>query len=179
VGDRQYARHLVATGGAGGGTFDTHGNNVTLASAIGGPGQLLKSGNGELTLNGTNTYSDGTLVTGGTLLFTSDANLGAAGTGIFLKGGAIGTTREAVAGLVMTRPLTLEGSTANTIDVNLNPLSWAGGMPAYDRGRACLEARKLIVGAQFSLLTTPARHLLRWGPRTFKLPSRVGDAGGD
>ena len=129
MGDRQYARHLVATGGAGGGTFDTHGNNVTLASAIGGPGQLLKSGNGELTLNGTNTYSGGTLVTGGTLLFTSDANLGAAGTGIFLKGGAIGTTREAVAGLVMTRPLTLErGSTTNTIDVNLNPLTWAGNI---------------------------------------------------
>jgi autotransporter-associated beta strand protein len=118
----------LAALGAGGGTFDTHGNNVTLASAIGGPGQLVKSGSGELTLNETNTYSGGTLVTGGTLLFTSDANLGAAGTGIFLNGGAIGTTRDAVAGLVMTRPLTLEGSTANTINVNLNPLTWAGNI---------------------------------------------------
>lgn len=118
----------LAALGADGGTFDTNGNNVTLASAIGGPGQLVKSGNGELTLNGTNTYSGGTFVTGGTLLFTQDANLGAAGTGIFLNGGTIGTTRVAAPGLVMTRPLTLEGSTANTIDVNLNPLSWAGNI---------------------------------------------------
>src|SRR5262249_17522477 len=49
--------------GVSGGTFDTNGNNVTLASVIGGTGNLVKSGGGQLTLSGTNTYSDGTVVT--------------------------------------------------------------------------------------------------------------------
>ncbi len=53
--------------GAGGGTFDTNGNNVTLASAISGTGGLTKQGNGTLILGGANSYSGGTTVSGGVL----------------------------------------------------------------------------------------------------------------
>jgi outer membrane autotransporter protein len=53
--------------GAGGGTFDTNGNNVTLASAISGSGALTKQGLGTLTLTAANSYGGGTTVTGGIL----------------------------------------------------------------------------------------------------------------
>ncbi|WP_179126728.1 autotransporter-associated beta strand repeat-containing protein, partial [Salmonella enterica] len=52
-----------------GGTFD---------NAISGSGQVVKSGDETLTLSGTNSYTDGTLISGGTLVAT---NLEALGTG--------------------------------------------------------------------------------------------------
>jgi autotransporter-associated beta strand protein len=51
--------------GAAGGTFDTNGNSVTLASAITGPGGLTKTGglaSGQLILTGSNSYSGGTTI---------------------------------------------------------------------------------------------------------------------
>ena len=68
--------------GAAGGTFDTNGNNVTLASAIGGAGGLIKQGAGTLGLAGANTYAGPTLVNAGGLVVngsvTSDVTIGAA-----------------------------------------------------------------------------------------------------
>jgi autotransporter-associated beta strand protein len=58
--------------GAGGGIFDTNGNDVTFASVISGAGQLTKDGAGALTLTGVNTYTGGTLVLGGELVVTLD-----------------------------------------------------------------------------------------------------------
>jgi autotransporter-associated beta strand protein len=99
---------------------------VTWSGQISG-GRLGKTGLGTLILSGVNTYSGGTVVGGGTLSFTSDANLGAAGTGIRLQnGGTIGPTKDAVAGLSMTRPITLAGRGAITLGVN--PLTWAGNI---------------------------------------------------
>jgi autotransporter-associated beta strand protein len=57
--------------GASGGVFDTNGNNVTLASAITGTGMLTKTGSGQLTLTGANSYSGGTIVSGGVLQGTT------------------------------------------------------------------------------------------------------------
>lgn len=53
--------------GAGGATFDTNANDVTLASVLSGAGGVVKTGDGILTLSGTNTYSGGTTVSAGTL----------------------------------------------------------------------------------------------------------------
>jgi fibronectin-binding autotransporter adhesin len=53
--------------GPGGGTFDTNGNTVTLASAITGTGVLAKQGAGTLILSGTSSYTGGTTVSGGVL----------------------------------------------------------------------------------------------------------------
>jgi autotransporter-associated beta strand protein len=73
---------------AGGGNFDTDGNNATLAGFISGSGGLTKVGAGVLTLSDTNSYSGGTSLDGGTLDL---AALDAAGTNtiIFAKGGEI------------------------------------------------------------------------------------------
>ena len=53
---------------------------------------LTKSGAGRLVLSGTNTYSGGTTVTGGTLSISTDQNLGAASSLLTLDGGALQTT---------------------------------------------------------------------------------------
>ena len=53
--------------GVNGGIFDTNGNDVTLGSAIPGPGSLTKDGAGTLTLAGANSYTGLTEVKDGTL----------------------------------------------------------------------------------------------------------------
>ena len=52
---------------AGGGTFDTNGNNDTLAGNVGGSGGLTKLGSGTLILNGTDSYAGATTVAAGKL----------------------------------------------------------------------------------------------------------------
>ncbi|VTU19932.1 Outer membrane protein IcsA autotransporter precursor [Variovorax sp. PBL-H6] len=80
------------------------GNTQTVADAIadqtgsGGTGAnagsigLSKRGAGRLVLSGTNTYSGGTTVTGGTLSISSDQNLGAASGTLTLDGGTLQNT---------------------------------------------------------------------------------------
>ncbi len=84
--------------GAAGGTFDTNGNNVTLATAISGTGgSLTKNGEGTLTLSGANTYTGGTTLSAGTLAIGNSDALGSSGI-ISWEGG------------------TLQFSASNTID---------------------------------------------------------------
>jgi fibronectin-binding autotransporter adhesin len=64
--------------GENGGTFDTNGNDVVLASTLSGPGSVTKTGVGILTLSGVNSYAGGTFVSDGTLALGED---GSAGTG--------------------------------------------------------------------------------------------------
>jgi autotransporter-associated beta strand protein len=56
--------------GSGGGTIDTNGNNVTLASPISGSGDLEKDGSGTLTLSGNNAYTGETDVEGGSAVIS-------------------------------------------------------------------------------------------------------------
>ncbi|WP_418116240.1 autotransporter outer membrane beta-barrel domain-containing protein [Variovorax sp. NFACC27] len=71
--------------GANGGTFDTNGNNVTLASGISGTGGLTKTGAGTLTLTSANTYTGETIVGNGTLQLAGAGTLAGA-TGVSLTG---------------------------------------------------------------------------------------------
>ncbi len=85
------------------------GNNTSTAFAgvIGGSGSLTKTGSGTLTLSATNTYSGGTILNAGTVIVTSDSNLG--------TGGGITATGTAT--------LNLNTTTNNTYarDVTINP----------------------------------------------------------
>jgi outer membrane autotransporter protein len=120
----------LAISGTGGIYVGGNGNQpnaqVTWNGAISGAGSLTVNGGGFLELTANNTYTGGTRVVDGHLRFTTDANLGAAGTGITLNKGSIGTTKDAAAALSINRDLTLDGYGA--IDVPLNPLVWSGNI---------------------------------------------------
>ncbi|NYF32621.1 autotransporter-associated beta strand repeat-containing protein [Sphingopyxis sp. JAI108] len=79
----------VGDGTAAGTTY-----TATLASAITGSAQLVKTDAGTLVLTGANSYTGGTAINGGTLQIASDANLGAAAGGLSLNGGALNTTAD-------------------------------------------------------------------------------------
>jgi len=57
------------------GTFDTNGHDITVGTAIGGAGGLIKDGLGILTLSGANAYAGGTTVNKGTLRLATGASL--------------------------------------------------------------------------------------------------------
>ncbi len=68
----------MASGGTGGFQVSNGGTTLTLSGLIGGGGGLIKSGAGSLALtNGSNSYSGGTEISGGSLVVTSDGQLGA------------------------------------------------------------------------------------------------------
>jgi outer membrane autotransporter protein len=110
--------------GAGGGTFDTNGNNVTFATGLSGPGGLIKAGAGTLTLTGTSSYTGGTMVTGGTLAGTTASLQGnivnnavvafnQAGTGTYggVMSGTGGLTKSGTGTLILTGANTYSGGT--------------------------------------------------------------------
>lgn len=63
----------------GGLNIATNANTFTLTNNIAGPGGLTKLGAGTLVLNGVNTYSNGTMVSGGLLLFGTANSIPASG----------------------------------------------------------------------------------------------------
>ena len=88
-------------------------HNLTISGAIGetgGPQSLTKTGSGELTLNGANTYSGKTSLTGGRVYFNSISNVGAVAS-------ALGAPQTAANGV---------------IDVNVR-ISYTGGATTSDR----------------------------------------------
>jgi autotransporter-associated beta strand protein len=81
---------------------------ATIENALVGTDGLAKSDLGTLVLTGTNTYTGGTFLEGGTLSVSSDANLGDASGGITFEGGMLevtGTTYTSTA-----RTITLQGA---------------------------------------------------------------------
>ena len=65
---------------AGGGTFDSNGHDIAVAAPLSGPGGLAKTGEGTLTLSGTNSYAGGTTVSAGTLVVNGSSTGGGAAT---------------------------------------------------------------------------------------------------
>ncbi len=98
----------------------TANNNLTIASTIADGGSqttLTKTGPGILTLTGTNTYSGPTAVVQGTLIVSSDANLGS-GSAIDLSGGTLQAAGSfsSAKGITMISPAI---ATVNTAGFNL------------------------------------------------------------
>ena len=99
--------------------FDTHGNTLTLAGALSGPGNLQKVGSGTLTLCSSNDYTGTTLVSSGTLLLANPnalagSTLDTSGTGS-LSFGAL--TSANFGGLQGSRNLTLSNASAAAVSL--------------------------------------------------------------
>jgi autotransporter-associated beta strand protein len=81
---------------------------AAVSNGLGGTGgatALAKTGPGTLTLSAANTYTGGTIFTGGTVAVSSDANLGAASGGLAFNGGAL----ETIASFSSARGVTING----------------------------------------------------------------------
>jgi autotransporter-associated beta strand protein len=134
--------------GANGGSFDTNGNEVTLASAISGSGALTKLGAGTLHLKAANSYAGGTLVEGGLLGFGSLANLGSED--VTLNGGGLqwetGTSTD------VSPRLNALGSNGGKFDTNGNDvtlasaISGAGDLTKQGAGTLTLSGDNTYVG---------------------------------
>jgi fibronectin-binding autotransporter adhesin len=86
----------------GDGTSDGAGMRATIGAVLGGSSTLRKTDAGTLVLTGANTYTGDTIVEGGTLEISSEANLGA-GSRLLLNGG----TLRAAADMSISRPMLL------------------------------------------------------------------------
>ena len=88
----QLSEVRVGDGGATSASWTTTIDNVLTGNG------LNKTGTGTLVLNGANTYTQDTRLSAGTLSVSSDANLGAASSGLDFQGGTLRVTGTAMQG---------------------------------------------------------------------------------
>ena len=149
---------MLAPLGAAGGTFDTNGNNVTLASTISGAGALTKQGLGTLTLTASNTYSGGTVVTGGLINFNAASNFGSGM--VTLNGGGLQWAAGSSADI--SSKLAPLGAGGGTFDTNGNTVTFAtgltgtGGLAKQGLGKLNLTGNSTYTGGTAVLAGTLA-----------------------
>lgn len=113
---------------------------ASVSGVIDGAGQLTKSGDGTLILNGVNTYSGGTKLAGGTLSVSADQNLGDASSGLAIDGGALAltqsfdSTRDVIIG---AGGAVIDTATAST-NVFTGLISGTGGLTKHGAGTMVL-----------------------------------------
>ena len=90
----------------GDGTAAGAGYTATIGAVLAGTTRLVKTDLGTLVLSGTNTYTGGTAINGGTLRIASNANLGDIAGGLDFNGGTLNTTTNMGTG----RAITLTGA---------------------------------------------------------------------
>jgi autotransporter-associated beta strand protein len=94
--------------------------DAVISAPIGGTAGLLKTGSGNLTLSGTNTFTGNVSIGGGKLIVSADANLGATANDIILNGGTFSptSTLSLDAGRDFSGSGTIQISTGNTLTIN-------------------------------------------------------------
>jgi autotransporter-associated beta strand protein len=95
----------------------------TISSIVGGAGTLVKTGGGNLTLTGANTYTGGAWISGGTLVIGADSGLGDASGRLTFNGGALQITAD----ISSSRPVTLAAG-GGTVDTQSYDLALSGAI---------------------------------------------------
>ncbi|MCX6896741.1 MAG: autotransporter-associated beta strand repeat-containing protein [Verrucomicrobia bacterium] len=90
------------------------GKSAAVAAVVAGSSGLTKAGSGTLVLSGANTYTGGTVVSNGTIVWSADNNLGASASGITLQGGTLAMSASAVTAIIDTHTITV-GAAGGTI----------------------------------------------------------------
>ena len=139
---------------AGGGGFDTNGNNAVLGGPISGAGGLTKLGSGTLTLSGASSYSGATAVNAGTLqagaanaFAPGSAFTVAAGAALDLNGFNQSIGSLAGAGSVRLGAATLTTGSDNTSTTFSGTISGAGGLTKIGTGALTLTGVSSYTGA--------------------------------
>ncbi|MEW6640998.1 MAG: autotransporter domain-containing protein [Pseudomonadota bacterium] len=133
---------------AGGGTFDTNGNDAALQGPIGGSGALIKVGAGTLTITNENYYGGGTVINAGAVAIRNDISLGMGGAGgVVFNGG----TLRFLKGVSTSRSMTFNaaGGTIDTmgnIGVLRGMLSGDGGLTKVGSGVLVLQGVSSYLG---------------------------------
>ncbi|MGJ4998884.1 autotransporter domain-containing protein [Bradyrhizobium sp. HKCCYLS3077] len=130
-------------------------NNIsaTIASTVvdGSGTALSKAGGGTLVLTGSNSYSGGTFLTGGTVSVSSDTNLGLASGALTFSGGTLQVTGTSFSGTSRAITLAAGGGgfdiadVANTFMLN-QALSGAGGLTKSGAGTLVLAGANTYQG---------------------------------
>ncbi|MBB3571829.1 autotransporter outer membrane beta-barrel domain-containing protein [Rhizobium sp. BK491] len=119
---------------------------ATIASNLTGAGQLVKTDLGTLVLSGSNGYTGGTAINGGTLQISADTNLGASSGALSFDSGILRTT----AAIVSDRSVTLNagGGTFDTLDtLTLNgSIGGGGALTKTDVGTLVLSGANTYTG---------------------------------
>jgi len=122
-------------------------STLTIHEDILGAGSLIKTGDGVLVLTGTNTYSGGTFINGGTLSTNWDSALGATTAGLSLDGGTLKILQNFSSARVIT--LNSGGGTFNTnsYDMTLSGIiSGAGDLRKTGTGTLILSGANTYLG---------------------------------
>jgi fibronectin-binding autotransporter adhesin len=128
----------------------------TITGLISGAGVLVKDGTGTLMLsNGSNSYSGGTQVSGGTLSVATDGVLGGAASGLTLSGG----TLEATGTFASARGVTITGG---------------GGTVSVDPGAALTLSGALSGASSLTKVGTGALTLTGTGSNILSLTVNAG-----
>jgi autotransporter-associated beta strand protein len=112
--------------GTGGGSINTNGHNDGITGVISGS-SLTKTGAGTLTLSNTNTYTDGTTVSAGTLLVNSIIGSGTGTGAVTVNTGAVLGGTGTIQGNVTNSGTLAPGSSAGTLHVGGNFAQNASG----------------------------------------------------
>ena len=133
----------VGDGTAGGAAY-----TATIDAELTGNTQLIKTDLGTLILSGTNSYTGGTAINGGTLRISSDANLGAAAGALSLDGGTLSTAAD----MSSARAVTLAGAGAFLTDAGTTltlsgAVGGAGSLTKNGAGTLALTGTGSYAGA--------------------------------
>ena len=131
----------------GDGTAAGAGMTATINAALTGTGGVQKTDLGTLVLGGTNTYTGGTAINGGTLQVSSDANLGNASGALALDNGTLRNT----AAFTSARAVTLN-TNGGTFDTQANltlsgTVSGTGALSKTSSGTLTLSGANTYSGA--------------------------------